>query len=523
MNILKTPSLITTLIYSICFIGYIEAKESKLTLSDNWQFVRKSDQVSTWKLKAHPQTIAVFQSNNITEEINWEQIDPDTFFQKTKEHKQQMLDMIGISEWEATNYQWHKKNNHFELAIQGSYKNSSKEMVFFSELHLFSKKITHQILIASSNKNQMNKEDIQHFFSRVTQYLITSSRVTALRANSKFINIKVTQYLITSSRVTGFLNTSFFDTIQAAVLNNTNKILSACIPTAYAFNPNCKNCTPKTNELADVQNVCEILINSPPCNTLPKNKRARCSHTQIQNTQALQSDNMWDYVGSCTTGVSNSVRKVLEFTWNFMKSVWNNITGTEKSTSVRSKLSEYINNIRLYLHIEFEKRYDRTRKGFGRALSAIRAVGGTIGQMTFGTVFNALSSGIKRFRCSNRKAKVESFCEFVSDAFMMSTNYISVLSHGEKILTAKQIVDLHGMFDKVNQSLQAQNNISTEHFKTIESAEHALNRYLSKPQKKALTQVTRLRRGTATRRLRREGFSRREIATLFRKRIVRVL
>ena len=449
------------------FVFSTAADQTKLNLSSDWHFIRTSDHVSTWKLKTDPQTIIVFQSHEKTNEIDWTNTDSSAFFQKFKKQKQQIFDMIGISEWTAFDHQWNKKKNHFELIIKGSYKNSGEDLVFFHEYHIFFKKSTHQILITSPNLELINTNKAQHSIDKIKQHLITHTKDFE-SSNLSLLN---------------GIHTNF-------IINNTRTLLSFCVPTAHAYNNECKECLDQTTELTDAKNICQVLLNSPPCLKVPKDKKAHCNYTdQAQNTEFEQSS-IWDYVRGCTTGVANSVTKVLRFTWNFMKSFMNDITGQQKSNTIKYKLTEYVNNVKLYLHTEFEKRYDRNKTGVGRAVSAIKAVGGTIGNMFFKSVFNMVFGGLKKMPCLNSRGKSESFCEFVSNAFMMSTNYISILAQGEHFLTVKQISTLDEIFDKVNTSLQKQNNISAQNFKQLTTAEDTLNKPLSKTQKQEIVYLS---------------------------------
>jgi len=163
---------------------------------------------------------------------------------------------------------------------------------------------------------------------------------------------------------------------------------------------------------------------------------------------------------------------------------------SQDSHSIGYKLGEYVNNVKLYLHTEFEKRYDKNKKKVGRAVSAIKAVGGTVGHMIFGTVINLITSKFKKAKCLNRKGKSESVCEFISRTFMMSINYIDLLAHENKFFTAKQAVELHNVFTKISDTLVAKTNVSEKHFKKLEIVEETLERPLTKEQKQEVVRLS---------------------------------
>ena len=123
---------------------------------EGWKFVRLADGVFTYKLEKDKNTVGVFHSQTAQNSVNWNKINPDTFFTKIIEDKNLLMTMIHIFDWTTNDRKWVKKGKGFELTMQGSYTDKKGEKIYFSEYHFYLPRTTHQILITSPNREFLN-------------------------------------------------------------------------------------------------------------------------------------------------------------------------------------------------------------------------------------------------------------------------------------------------------------------------------------------------------------------------------
>ena len=134
-------------------------------LENPWRLVRQTNNVWVWKLAGTRDVIGTFQTQQRTSSINWRKVKSKAFFEKLTKEKQEMLAMIGISQWTVTSSRWVKKKDHYELQLRGSYRNAQNKKIKFHEVHLFYKDKTHQILIAHPLKHRMTRHIAGQFLS----------------------------------------------------------------------------------------------------------------------------------------------------------------------------------------------------------------------------------------------------------------------------------------------------------------------------------------------------------------------
>ena len=123
---------------------------------EGWKFIRLTNGVFTYKLEKDKNTVGVFHSQTAQNSVNWNKINPDTFFTKIIEDKNLLMTMIHIFDWTTNDRKWVKKGKGFELTMQGSYTDKKGEKIYFSEYHFYLPRTTHQILITSPNREFLN-------------------------------------------------------------------------------------------------------------------------------------------------------------------------------------------------------------------------------------------------------------------------------------------------------------------------------------------------------------------------------
>ena len=121
-----------------------------------WESINRGTGVSLWKLKENTKVIITHQSKKRDKKINWNEIHSKEFFSAFEKRKKKFLNIIGVSQWKSTKYQWFKRLNYFELIVNGTYINGSEEKIAFKEIHLFMSKKTEQILLTRPYKEKVS-------------------------------------------------------------------------------------------------------------------------------------------------------------------------------------------------------------------------------------------------------------------------------------------------------------------------------------------------------------------------------
>ena len=275
----------------------------------------------------------------------------------------------------------------------------------------------------------------------------------------------------------------------------------------------------------DALTMCEVRLNTPPCSNVPKNMQKKCSSQDIPSPDSgKESTSIWDYIRGCTQGFVNSVMDVLMFAKKILSWIYHSIVDPVQTFSLAQRqLAKHLSNVNLYLHNEFEKRYQREKPGPARALSALAALGGTLGQTIWDLFFGLLDKGFPKFRCLKKEAKSESICQLVSDTFMSVATWFPILTKAKNFLTVKQFQAFQKTLARLNDSLLSDSpRVSQKHFTRLARIEDTLDKPLLSSQKQALTKVSSLLSDTealnsrgiqqsATRILKSAGFNAREI------------
>ena len=117
------------LIFFIC--GLSSAKQNI------WQVVHHSDNVKVWKLAGQKDVIGTLQTSRLSKSVDLKNIQAKDFFIKFKNSRKKALEIIGITQWVASDYKWKKKANYYELTLNGTYRNAQNQLIRFYETHLF--------------------------------------------------------------------------------------------------------------------------------------------------------------------------------------------------------------------------------------------------------------------------------------------------------------------------------------------------------------------------------------------------
>ncbi len=180
------------------------------------------------------------------------------------------------------------------------------------------------------------------------------------------------------------------------------------VPTLHTYQSLCRR-APHTKQVTQIGAICDIVLKSPICKKVPKEKRLDCR--RIKNKTQVDA---WDFLKGCAKGVFESVKTALNFIWEIMKWVWDNATDSEKRTETVEQASEYLNIVKLYLHTEFEKAYDNTSSPF-RTVKALKSMSGAMANLILKGLMDLASQKYQELGCLNYEAKSQVVCELASD------------------------------------------------------------------------------------------------------------
>lgn len=82
------------------------------------------------------------------------------------------LALIGVTNWEAKDYQWITQSKHHELRVTGSYYDSTGNKIKFKEIHVFQKEKTLQLLHTRPASLENGQKYEKDFFSFINKKLV---------------------------------------------------------------------------------------------------------------------------------------------------------------------------------------------------------------------------------------------------------------------------------------------------------------------------------------------------------------
>ena len=137
------------------------------SLVDAWRLERQTGNVWVWRHQSHDEIIGTLQSQRRAKAIQWRQIQSKDFFMNLATKKRQLLNLIGISSWNASDYSWSVKEGRYELTINGNYTNSGGQRTHFKEVHLFKDLVTYQILFTAPQSVTLKQKLADEFINNI--------------------------------------------------------------------------------------------------------------------------------------------------------------------------------------------------------------------------------------------------------------------------------------------------------------------------------------------------------------------
>ena len=134
--------------------------------TNTWQLAHHHKNVWVWNLTSQKDVIGTLQTSTRSKPVNLKNIQTKNFFKKFKNSRQKTLKMIGITRWTASDYKWKKKSDHYELTLNGTYRNAQNQLIRFYETHLFYQQKTHQILFSHPSKTSINRNIASQFVTK---------------------------------------------------------------------------------------------------------------------------------------------------------------------------------------------------------------------------------------------------------------------------------------------------------------------------------------------------------------------
>lgn len=116
------------------------------SFGEDWILSSDLDDVKVWQLKTNTDVTGSWQEKKPSKKLDWSKVGTEDFFKDFEKDKIRMLSYIGITEWKAEKYQWKELPSGHELTIEGHYLDSGHKKIAFTEVYLFQKFKTIQIL-----------------------------------------------------------------------------------------------------------------------------------------------------------------------------------------------------------------------------------------------------------------------------------------------------------------------------------------------------------------------------------------
>ena len=488
-------------------------------LEKNWKFSFQTEDAFTYFLKSSPNVAGSFHLIKQTRPLNWQSINGETFFKQIEEQKKHIFSTIGFTQWKAKKYDWKKKNNHFELSLAGTFKDSNDKTTFFWEVHLFAPLNTLQIVITTTNPKLLAKPEVNQFVNQVIQFY-GAKEPAFLTSNMK--DIEVNPLTITGWNVfTEAVKSSMYFLIQ------TGMAYAATTPTLE------EECNEPNNHLTD---LCKAINEKCKSKNLPNRYRVDCNNTGASKPQE-RSFGLFAYMRACGSGAASSVGSLITAPFRFIGGVINKLF---KPGQRRERT--YTQATKLYV-----------------ASTAQTACDGKDDCLTAKTLeenFPVLSHKIKtklsdillpeivrNYSCFNSIGKSRSLCKFISNVAIgaMTFNAPTVISIADSMsdsedksqpqkssaqtITAKNpdsTVSVTATKAAIEESGTVDDGIDESHFPLLERAEDILGTSLTPKQKEAIIKVKALPNNTRIRThlLRKEGLSLTQIRRLKDRRVI---
>ena len=247
------------------------------------------------------------------------------------------------------------------------------------------------------------------------------------------------------------------------------------VPTLHVYQDLCGDNTEYNFE--QMGSICKVVVNSPICKEVPDNQRLNCEDikdvSQVRDT--------WSFLKGCGEGVWTSTKNFLSFIWETMKWVWGNATDSKVRTETTDKADEYADAIKLYLHTEYEKAYERSSPPL-RNLEAVRLMGGKIALLIFDRIKELIAQEYQLLGCLNFEAQSNTICTLIGELVVPPAALLSLIKYGAK--AAKQFPSVERALSNLKNSVRKivpQNNS-----RRIAEAEKAIDHDLTPNERQAL-------------------------------------
>ncbi|MCY4524219.1 MAG: hypothetical protein OXB84_05735 [Halobacteriovoraceae bacterium] len=135
--------------------------------ASNWKLARQTNNIKIWLHNSNPH---ITGSLEIKTNTNRRVIKEKSFLKKFKNRRRKIHSLIGVYNWQASDYQWFTKKNYHQLNISGSYFDFTDKKILFDEVHIFKDNRLIQMLhtrpIQVKNGKELSKEIMEYMKKR---------------------------------------------------------------------------------------------------------------------------------------------------------------------------------------------------------------------------------------------------------------------------------------------------------------------------------------------------------------------
>ena len=147
-----------------------------------WNPVREFNGVSTYTLSDDRETVGIFYTQSLEKSLSWQEARSKKFFDQVNTNKKEILSAMGITNWKMSFQKWKKKKGYLEWNVKGSYNNSSGELIYFKENHLYFSDRVQQVLMTSSGKAFFEGRENERFIKLAQKEMV---RVAVTKQKSR--------------------------------------------------------------------------------------------------------------------------------------------------------------------------------------------------------------------------------------------------------------------------------------------------------------------------------------------------
>ena len=125
-----------------------------------------------WHLIGQKSVIGTLQTSTNPKPINLKDTQTKNFLTEFKKGRQKTLEMIGITQWTSIDYKWKRKADHYELTLNGTYRNAKNQLICFYETYLFYQQKIHQILFSHPSNTLINRSIASQFVTKTKNMVL---------------------------------------------------------------------------------------------------------------------------------------------------------------------------------------------------------------------------------------------------------------------------------------------------------------------------------------------------------------